>query len=132
DTRGDEDADLRAVTDLEAERGSLGRRALAQVVQHDPGPALRHVPVVRLVQVVVEADETAGLLVGTVALHHLAAVREPRSPVRLLEATALVAVGVRLDQPHAADRVGLVDGRHLALPPDASGLEAAVATAEEG
>ena len=36
---------------------AVGRRADAQVVQHDARPAERHVPVVGLVQVVVQADD---------------------------------------------------------------------------
>ena len=40
---------------------SVGRRSGAQVVQDDPCPAERHVPVVGLVQVVVQADDAAGL-----------------------------------------------------------------------
>ena len=40
--------------EIELERGAVGRAALAQIVQHDPGGAERHVPVVGLVQVVVQ------------------------------------------------------------------------------
>ena len=105
DARRDEDPDLRPVTDVETQRRSVGRRRVAQVVQDDASAARRHVPVVRLVQVVVEPDETACPLVRAVALHHLAALREPRPAIRLDEAPALVAVGIRLDQPHPADDV---------------------------
>ena len=61
-----------------------------QVVEHDPGPSERHVPVVGLVQVVVQADDATGLTVGAVRLDHLAPLRDPRPAVRLDEAAALV------------------------------------------
>ena len=50
--------------DVERKRGLVRRRSLSQVVQHDPRPTLRHRPVVRLVKVVVQADDGAGLALG--------------------------------------------------------------------
>ena len=38
---------------------AVGRRADPKVVEHDAGPAERHVPVVGLVQVVVQPDDAA-------------------------------------------------------------------------
>ena len=79
-----------------------------QVVEHDPGPAPQHVPVVGLVQVVVQPDDGAGLLLRAVPLHHLAAEREPRAPVGLDEPAPLVAVGAGLDDDDVGDLGGLV------------------------
>ncbi len=69
--------------------------------------AHRHVPVVGLVEVVVQADDRAGLAVAAVALDHLAALGEPLAPVGLDEDAALVAVDRRLHDVHAGDDVGL-------------------------
>ena len=57
-----------------------------------------------------------GHYIGTIGLHHLAALGEPRPPVRLRETTPLVAVDVRLDQPDTVDDVGLRDRGHLSAP----------------
>ncbi len=46
--------------DVEGLGGPLRRRALPQIVQHDPGPTPWAQPVVRLVQVVVQSDHGAG------------------------------------------------------------------------
>ena len=95
-----------------SQRGAVGRAALAQVVQHDAGSAERHVPVVGLVQVVVQPDDArpAGGWRGCPG--HLAAVGEPLAPVGLDEQAALVAVDRRLDDPHAGDHVALGDVCH--------------------
>ena len=81
-----------ALAEIDGERGAVGGGTLAEVVQHDAGGAHRHVPVVGLVQVVVQADDRAGLAVAAVALDHLATLREPLPPVGLDEDAALVAV----------------------------------------
>ena len=65
------------LSDVHAEGGPVGGRPLAEIVQHDPRRAPGAQPVVGLMEVVVEADDGAGLLVGAVALHHLAAERKP-------------------------------------------------------
>ena len=49
----------RRLAEVEDLGRALGRAADAQVVQHDARPAERHVPVVGLVQVVVQADDAA-------------------------------------------------------------------------
>ena len=83
-----------------------------QVVEHDPGRAPQHVPVVGLVEVVVQADHGTGLLLGAVPLDHLAPQREPRPAVGLDEPAALVAVGVGLDDDHVGDDVRRSDPGH--------------------
>ena len=110
--RRDEDAPLVAVADVECEGTPLGRRALSQVVEHDARPSPRHVPVVRLVEVVVEPDDRAGLLVRAVALDHLAAGREPRAAVGLDEAATFVAVELGRHDDDAGDDGRLLDPRH--------------------
>ena len=55
----------------------------------------RHVPVVGLVQVVVQPDEAAGRAVAPVALDHLPPGGEPLAPVGLDEEAALVAEDLR-------------------------------------
>ena len=73
---GDPGRDVHAAVvvagDVEALRRAVGRTALAEIVQHDPRGADRHVPVVALVEVVVQSDERTLLLVRPVALDHLA------------------------------------------------------------
>src|SRR5690606_18656575 len=60
-------------------RRPVGGAALAQVVQNHPRVAERHVPVVGLVQVVVQTDDAARDPVAAVALNHLPSAREPLS-----------------------------------------------------
>ena len=62
----------------------------AEVVEHHACGAEGYVPVVRLVQVVMQADERAGDLLRAVGLHHLPTERQPRAPVGLDEAAAVV------------------------------------------
>ena len=101
-----------ALTEVEHEGAAVGGRALAEVVEHDPGASHRDVPVVGLVQVVVQPDDRAGLAVAAVALDHLATLREPLAPVRLDEDAALVAVDRGLDDVDAVDDVGRDDVSH--------------------
>ena len=61
---------------------------------------LRHRPVIRLMEVVVQAYDRAGLTVGPVGLHHLTAEREPAAAVRLDEHAPLVPVAVRFDNQY--------------------------------
>ncbi len=64
DTRRDEHAEVVLAAQLERQRGAVGGAAFAQVVQHDAGRADRHVPVVGLVQVVVQPDQRPLLAVA--------------------------------------------------------------------
>src|SRR5687767_7435124 len=71
----------------------------------------------------VQADERARLLLRSVALHHLAAVREPLAAIGLDEAAAGVAVRLQCDDVDAVDDIGLLDGRHgghMSIPATAS------------
>jgi hypothetical protein len=81
-------------------------------VEHDARATERDVPVVGLVQVVVQADDTALLPVGAVRLDHLAPLREPLTPVRLDEDTAIVAEDLGIRDVHACHDVGLDDVCH--------------------
>src|SRR3954453_79942 len=110
--RRDVHAQVVLARQVEGERVTVGGAALAQVVQHHAGRAERHVPVVRLVEVVVQADDGTGLAVGPVALQHLAALREPRAPVGLDETAPLVAVDIRRDDEDAGDLLGRFDLGH--------------------
>ena len=98
--------------EVEGQGGAVGRGAFAQVVQHDPDPSAGDIPVVGLVQVVVQADDGARLAVAPVALDHLAAVGEPLAPVRLDEDAPLVAMHRGVGDVHTGDDVGLGDGCH--------------------
>ena len=51
----------------------------------------------------VEADQGPRLLLGTVALHHLAALGKPAAAVGLDEASALVAVHIGTDHDDVVD-----------------------------
>ncbi len=82
--------------DIEGNGRPIGRRALPQVVQHDPRPAPGHGPVVRLVQVVVQAHYGARGSIGPVGLDHFPPKREPAAPVGLDENAPFVPVAVRL------------------------------------
>ena len=99
--RRDVHAEVVLAGDVEALGAAVGGAALAQVVQHDADGADGAVPVVGLVQVVVEADDAAGLPVAAVALDHLPPAREPRPAVGLDEAPALVGVDVGRDDDDA-------------------------------
>src|SRR5688572_7454264 len=106
-----------AGAEVEVQGGAVGGGADPEVVQHDAGAPRRDVPVVRLVHVVVEADDAPLLTVAPVALHHLEAARDPLPPVGLDEETAFVLVDVRLDDEDAGDRLGFGDGRHYLFAP---------------
>jgi len=103
----DEHAQVVLTGQLEDECVPVGRSAEPEVVQYDAGGAERDVPVVGLVQVVVQTDDRARLAVAAVALDHLPALREPLAPVGLDEDAALVAVDRRLHDVDAGDDVGL-------------------------
>ena len=98
--------------EVDGEGLAVGGRAFTQVVEHDPGAAHRHVPVVGLMEVVVQADDGTRLAVAAVALDHLAALGEPLPPVGLDEDAALVAVDGRLDDVDTLDHVGRDDVGH--------------------
>ena len=100
------------VPQVERERAAVRRRSIAQVVQHHPGAPVDDVPVVGLVEVIVEPHDGAGLAVAPVALDHLAAVRKPLAAVGLDEDPALVAVHRRVHDVDASDDAGLGDRRH--------------------
>ena len=82
------------------------REPTPQVVEDDTDTAAQRVPVVGLVQVEVEADHGARLLLRAVPLNHLGPVGEPTAPVCLDEAATLVAVHVRADQHDVVDDLG--------------------------
>ena len=74
--------------------------------------AERHVPVVGLVQVVVEPDDAAGHPVAAVGLDHLPAAGEPLAAVGLHEVPAVVAEERGLDDVDAVDQFGGGDSGH--------------------
>ena len=113
DAGRDEHALLDVAVEVEAHRGAFGLGALTQIVQHNAGPAGHDVPVVGLVQVVVEPDDRPRGADGAVALQHLApGGAEPVAPVRLDEAAAMVAMDVGLDEHDAVDVRGVNELRH--------------------
>ena len=77
DTRRDEYPTVIMLTDLDGLGDPFGRGTDAKVVQDHPRPATRDVPIVGLVKVVVEPDDSAGLLIRPAPLHHLAPEAEP-------------------------------------------------------
>jgi hypothetical protein len=83
-------------------------------VQDDAALAERHVPVVGLMQVVVQAHHGTRPAVATVALDHLAAAGEPLAPVGLDEDAPFVAVDVGLDDHDPLDDIGREDVCHVA------------------
>ena len=58
---------------------TISGSAIAKVVEHDTCCAERHVPIVGLMQVIVQPDEGALLPVGPVALEHFATAAESTS-----------------------------------------------------
>src|SRR5690606_16680722 len=99
-------------SEIDGEGGAVGGSTGAEVVQHHTCPAERHVPVVGLVQVVVQTDDGALAAVAAVGLDHLPTAGEPVAPVRLHEEPALIAVDVGGDDEDAVDVVDRVDGCH--------------------
>ena len=75
--RWDVDGEVVLARRLDDLGGTIGRAALAQVMEHDSSGAERHVPEVRLMEVVVQPDECAALAVCSVSLDHLTAARYP-------------------------------------------------------
>ena len=111
----------RKLTEIDHLGGPVGRRADPQVVQNRPATAERDVPVVGLVQVVVQTDDTAGPTIATVRLDHLPGAGDPFPPIRLDEAPPVVAEGLQLDVEHAGDAFGRLDGGHGSLTPGRRG-----------
>jgi hypothetical protein len=75
-------------------------------------------------EVVVQPDDRPSAAITTIALDHLAPVREPRPAVRLNETTTLVTMDVGLHDVDAGNDVRLFDSRHSATfyqPPPAAG-----------
>ena len=83
---------------IELQRRSVGGARIAEIMQHDTGTAERHVPVVGLVEVVVETDEAPRAPVAAIGLDHLTARGEPLVAVGLDELPTLVA-DLGLDEP---------------------------------
>src|SRR5260370_7836423 len=85
-------------------------------MQDDASHAERDVPVVGLMEVVVQPHDAALLTVGTVRLDHLPPEREPLSPVCLDEAAAVIGADHRLDDVDIRDglRPGVLGGGHEA------------------
>ena len=108
-------ADVVLARQVEAVGGAIGRTALAQIVQDDTRRAERDVPVVALVEVIVQPDERALLAVRTVALDHLPGAGNPFATVGLDEQATLITVDGRLDDVHAGDLRRLCDGGHRCL-----------------
>ena len=140
DARRDEQAPLLVAVEVDHHGGiSVGEPTRRSASTTRAVPA-KHVPVVRLVQVVVEPDEGACDLLGAVALDHLAAPGEPLAPVGLDEAAPVVAEGGGLDELDVGDAGLVEDRRHrldgiAALPfagrCESSGAKSSEATAVE-
>src|ERR1700722_2396576 len=88
--------DVHALVDVTVEfddlSGPIRAGADPQVVEDNADTAAQRIPVVGLVQVEVQADHGARLLLRAVPLNHLGPVGEPTAPVGLDEAATLVAV----------------------------------------
>ena len=101
---------------------------VAQVVQHDAGRAERHVPVVGLVEVVVQARRSQPAWRSPRLPWIISRpLREPLAAVGLDEEAALVAVDGRPHDVHAGDDIRLLDARHARTfyqPPLDAGAEA--------
>ena len=103
--------DVEALVDVTVELDHLGRpvgaRADPKVVQDHPGPAPRGGTSSRPGAGGSAADQGARLLLGAVALDHLAPEGEPAASVGLDEATTFVAVDIG---PHQHDVVNDGEG----------------------
>ena len=97
---------------------SVGR-AFAEIVQHDADRAGRHVPVVGLVQVVVEARRAPACCeFDSVALDHLPGARDPLAAVRLDEQPRSSPCDRSARRSYTpATCVGLSDLGHRSAPP---------------
>src|ERR1035437_5206216 len=114
--RRDEQAAVVVPVEVEGEGGTVGRRSQAEVVKHDPGRAPEHVPVIGLMEVVVQADDGPRLLFGPIALGHLPSKREPPPAVGLDESRPLGAVAIGLDHDDVSYDLGLFDTRYWLGP----------------
>ena len=103
--RGDEQPSVDVAVEIEGEGGTVGGRPLAEVVEDHPRPPPQDVPVVGLVEVVVETDDGSRLLFGPVGLGHLAPEREPAAPVGLEEPAPLISMGAGFDHDDVGNDV---------------------------
>ena len=108
DTRRNEDANMVLSAEIETQRVAIGGSALAKVVQHDACRAERDIPIVGLVQVIVQSNHGALLAVGAIALQHLATVGEPLTAIGLDEQAALVTMNGGLHDPCSCDQFAFV------------------------
>ena len=93
--------------------GAVGRRPDAQVVQDRPAATERHIPVVGLMEMEVQAHHAVGACDHAVGLDHLACAGYPLPAEGLHERAALVAEGLQLDDEHSGDAFGGGDGGHV-------------------
>ena len=92
---------------------AIGGRTLPEVVQHHAAFAKRHVPVVGLMQVIVQTNKATSLAVATVCLNHFATLRKPFAAIGLNEKTSLIAVHGGLHNVHASNDVGRGNDCHV-------------------
>ena len=110
---------------------AFGRAPDAEIVQHDARLARGDVPVVGLVQVVVEPDDRTRGPRHDVRLDHLARIGNPCAPVRLEERASIVAVRGELDEHGSGDRHRLLQvGARMVAEHQTGGLRA-LATAND-
>jgi hypothetical protein len=74
-------------------------------MEYDAGRTERDVPVIGLMEVIMQAHDCSGLTVATIALDHLAPLRKPLAPIGLDKEAALVTMDVGINDDDAVDRV---------------------------
>jgi len=117
DARWDEDTlvimgSITAASEIYGEGRSVRWGANPKIVQDDSSSPERHVPVISLVEVIVQSDNGSAPPVAAVSLDHLPAVWEPLASIGLDEETARVAMNNGLHYVNARDYIGLRDFGH--------------------
>jgi hypothetical protein len=84
---------------------AICRRSGSKIMENDAGRTEGDVPVIGLMEVIVQAHDCSGLTVATIALDHLAPLWEPLASIGLDEESALVTMNVGIDDVDAVDLV---------------------------
>jgi hypothetical protein len=72
-------------------------------MEHHASSAERDIPIIGLMEVIVQAHDCASLTVTAVALDHLAPLWKPLAAIRLNEETSLIAMDVGVNDEDAVD-----------------------------
>jgi hypothetical protein len=85
--------------------GAVSRRTGAKVMQNNTGRTEWHVPVIGLMQVIVQSNNGTGLAVAAIALNHFASLRKPFATIGLNEKASFVAMNLGVDDVDTCNEI---------------------------